>query len=342
MDALSAAKPASCFAHPVPLGELELLPLPGIGPEDVLLDPDGRILTGLSDGSIVRIDRSGAPPETLANTGGRPLGLDWLPDGRLLVCDCQRGLLAIDLTSSKVEVLLRSVAGKDMRICNNPAVASDGTIYFSDSSTRYPLEQIRADIVERVPTGRLLCRKPSGSVEVLVEPLYFANGVVLSADESFVLVAETGAARVRRYWLKGPRRGRLETFADGLPGLPDNMCLGSDGLFWIALPTASDPRLSAVHRLPRLLRSQVKRIPEPLQPRETRRALFVALDADGNGRHFFEADPRRYHLVTGLRERDGVLYAGSIEASSIAVLRLPPPRASDPRAELARPRTSGR
>ncbi len=323
MDSLSAAKSKPGFPKPTAVGELELLALPSIGPEDVLLDADGRVLCGLSDGSIVRLDPRGAPPKLLANTGGRPLGLDWLPDGRLLVCDCQRGLLAVDLAAGTVEVLSKSVAGTEMRICNNPSVARDGTVYFSDSSTRYPLEQIRADVIEHVPTGRLLRRSPDGRVEVLAAQLYFANGVVLAPDESFVLVAETGASRVLRYWLKGPKQGTLETFVDALPGLPDNMSLGSDGLFWLALPTGTDPLLAVVHRLPRVLRNQIKRIPEPLQPRDTRRALFLALDEHGTCRAFFEADSRKYHLITGLRERDGIVYASSIEENAIAMIRLP-------------------
>jgi sugar lactone lactonase YvrE len=35
-------------------------------------------------------------------------------------------------------------------------------------------------------------------------------------------------------WLKGEKAGKAETFVD-LPGAPDNIRLGSDGHFWIAL-----------------------------------------------------------------------------------------------------------
>jgi hypothetical protein len=43
--------------------------------------------------------------------------------------------------------------------------------------------------------------------EVLLEHIYFANGVALAKDESFVLVVETPRSRVLRYWLKGPKGG---------------------------------------------------------------------------------------------------------------------------------------
>lgn len=66
----------------------------------------------------------------------------------------------------------------------------------------------------------------------LLGGLEFANGVALAADGSWVAVAETGAARVRRLWLTGQRAGSAEDLVTGLPGHPDNIALGSDGLVW--------------------------------------------------------------------------------------------------------------
>lgn len=62
---------------------------------------------------------------------------------------------------------------------------------------------------------------------VLIDNLHFANGVILSKDEDFVLVVETFYSRIHRYYLKGPKKGTHDIFVDGLPGMPDN--LQSDG-----------------------------------------------------------------------------------------------------------------
>lgn len=191
------------YPYPVPAGNMQLLLLPGLNPEDVTLDTQGRILCGLEDGSIVRMEAEGSDACVVVNTGGRPLGLDWLPDGRLLVGDCVRGLLAIDLSSQAIDVLVDAENGRRLMICNNAAVAKDGTIYFSDSSRRYPLSEIQTDIIEHIATGRLLRRNVDGSLDVLLENLQFANGVVLAPDESFVLVAETGGGKINRVWLTG-------------------------------------------------------------------------------------------------------------------------------------------
>lgn len=70
--------------------------------------------------------------------------------------------------------------------------------------------------------------------------MFFANGIALSPNEDFILVAETNGARVQRYWLKGEKKGQLEVFIEGLPGIPDNITPDEDGI-WIALVVAADP-----------------------------------------------------------------------------------------------------
>lgn len=58
----------------------------GRGPEDVVVTADGRVVTGVADGRLLSLDLDG-PVRVLADTGGRPLGIESLPDGRLLVRD---------------------------------------------------------------------------------------------------------------------------------------------------------------------------------------------------------------------------------------------------------------
>jgi len=62
---------------------------------------------------------------------------------------------------------------------------------------------------------------------VLLKGLHFANGVQLSQNEDFVIVAESCQSRLVRYYLKGNKKGQSDLFIDGLPGLPDN--IRSDG-----------------------------------------------------------------------------------------------------------------
>lgn len=305
----------------------EVIQVPGPGAEDVLVGvgrDEGAVYTGTADGVIHRVRHDGHVVEPVAHTGGRPLGLEHLPDGRLLVCDAHRGLLALDPRAGAVEPLLTEVGGRPMRFCNNAAVAGDGTIYFSDSSTVHGIERWKADFVEGTRTGRLLRRSADGSVDVLLQGLAFANGVALAADESWVAVAETGARTVVRYWLRGPRAGAREWFVRDLPGYPDNIARGSDGLVWVTIASPRDPVVERLQRSPLWTRRAVTRIPERLQPAPKRTVRVQAYDASGSLVRDLDLGDAvtggRYHMVTGVREHDGRVWLGSLHESAVAVV----------------------
>jgi sugar lactone lactonase YvrE len=309
-----------------------VIPVPGRGAEDVVVaryGPDkGWVFTGTEDGAIYRVSPDGGRVERVARTGGRPLGLELLPDGRLLVCDARRGLLVVDPATGAIEQLVADVAGVPLLFCNNAAVAADGTVYFSDTSTVHPIEEWKADLVEVTRTGRLLRLAPDGAVDVLLGGLAFANGVALSAAESYVAVAETATRDVVRLWLTGPRAGTRDVLVADLPGYPDNIALGSDGLVWVTIASPRDPVVEALQRGPRWLRRLVTRIPQRLQPKPKRTVHVQAYGDDGrlvrNVRLGPEDHGGRYHMVTGVREHDGRVWLGSLEESAVAVLDLSP------------------
>jgi sugar lactone lactonase YvrE len=158
-------------------------------------DRDGFAWTGTEDGSIWRVSKDGAVTK-VGDTGGRPLGIELLDRDRLLICDAEMGLLAMSTSTGVIERLATEAGGRRILVCNNAAVASNGDIWFSDSSSRYPLSRWKSDFLEHTRSGRLLCRRADGSIEVHVEGLAFANGVALAPDESFVCVAESGGRSV--------------------------------------------------------------------------------------------------------------------------------------------------
>jgi sugar lactone lactonase YvrE len=299
-----------------PLPPLRIIEINGTGPEDVVVDAEGRIVTGVDDGRILRISPDGRYVETVADTGGRPLGIELDPAGGLIVCDTQRGLLRVD--GADVETL---VDARDMLFCNNAAVAADGTIYFSDSSRRFGLEHWRADILEHSGTGRLFRRDPDGRVELLLDGLQFANGVALAADSSFVAVAQTGAYSVRRLWLTGDRAGQTDDLIDNLPGFPDNIALGEDGLIWITVASPRNPLVDRLGRFPAVRRA-VWAMPERLQPAPAHTVWVMAVDTDGRVVHDLRGESERFHMVTGVRQRGDQVYLGSLVGRTIGVLTL--------------------
>jgi sugar lactone lactonase YvrE len=315
-----AAPPRARQPHSEPpMPAPRLIPVDGAGPEDVAIHPDGTVYTGVDDGRILAVPPSDAA-RVVAETGGRPLGVELAADGTLLVCDAYRGLLRVDPASGRVETLIP--AGDTLALCNNAAIAADGTVYFSDSSRRFPLAYWRADLMEHSGTGRLLRRTPDGAVDVLLDGLHFANGVALAADESYVVVAETGAYRLSRLWLAGARAGQHDTLVDNLPGFPDNLSTGSDGRIWIAIGSPRNRLLDWAHARTPLIRRAVWALPERLQPGPEHTAWAMAVDGSGQVVADLQGAGDRYHFVTGVREHGGRLYLGSLVEGAIAVVAL--------------------
>lgn len=306
--------------------DLTVIPVPGPGAEDVVVagpGPDeGAVFTGTEDGSIVRVSHDGRRVDRVAHTGGRPLGIELDLDGRLLVCDARRGVLRVDPRAGAVEEVTDRLDGAPMMFCNNAAVATDGTVWFTDSSTRYGIDQWKDDFVQNTRTGRLARLGTDGSVEVVIDGLAFANGVALAADESYVAVAETGARTVVRWWLTGERAGTRDLLASDLPGYPDNIARGSDGLVWVSIASPTDPVVERLQRAPLPLRKVVTKIPERLQPKPKRTIRAQAFDDTGRLVHDIDLPGTAYHMVTGVREHDGRLWLGSLHEPAVAVVDL--------------------
>ena len=306
--------------------QLTVVPVPGPGAEDVVVGTHGRdegaVFTGTADGSIFRVSHDARRIDRVAHTGGRPLGLELDPDGRLLVCDAHRGVLRVDPATGAVEPVVQRVHGRPMMFCNNGAIASTVDVWFSDTSTHCGNERWKDDFVQDTRTGRLCRLREDGEVEVVLDGLAFANGVALSRHEDFVAVAETAARTVVRLWLAGERAGQRDLLVDDLPGYPDNIARGSDGLIWVTIASPRDPLVERLQRGPRWLRRQVSRIPEALQPKPKQTVRVQAYDDDGRLVHDCEAAPDGYHMATGVREHDGRVWLGSLEEPAVAVLNL--------------------
>jgi sugar lactone lactonase YvrE len=308
--------------------------VPAHGAEDVVVGLTGRdegaVFTGTEDGSIFRISHDGANVDLVARTNGRPLGLEIDLDGRLLVCDATRGLLRVDTRSTDgsgaIETITGEIDGTPMKFCNNAAIASDGTVWFSDSSTKFGIEKWKNDFVQNTRTGRLCRLDTDGTVTVVLDGLAFANGVALSKNEDYVAVAETGGRTVVRRWLTGNRKGMRDLLCSDLPGYPDNIARGSDGLIWVTLASPRDPLVERLQSGPLRLRKLATALPDRLQPQPRKTVHVQAYDDEGRLVHDIDIDPAKqatsYHMVTGVREHEGRVWMGSLHEAGIAVATL--------------------
>lgn len=289
------------------------------GPEAITFDRHGALITGTADGALVRLSSStGSVLEVLGNTGGRPLGLEHDHEGRLIICDAHRGLLAQEKSGALV-VLVAEHGGVPFRFTDDLEIAKDGTIYFTDASSRRSVERFTEDLIEHHCSGRLLSHHPAtGKTELLLDGLCFANGVALSEKEDFLLVVETGAYRIQQYWLTGPLRGQARPFVENLPGFPDNITRApSGGIFWVAIGSPRNRLIDALAGWPEI-RRMITGLPQALHPRPEAHGIAIALDDRGqvvaNLQH---RAPDAYAPVASVIERDGVLYLGSFAKHGI-------------------------
>lgn len=291
------------------------------GPEDTAVDSAGRVYGSQQDGSIVRIGSDGVV-ETFAQTGGRPLGMAFDAKGQLIVADAFKGLLRID-PQGQISVLSTEAAGVPFKFTDDLEVASDGRIYFSDASDKFEQHDYMLDLLEARPHGRLLRYDPaSGQTEVLLDGLYFANGVTLSQNEDFVLVNETYRYRITRYWLKGDKAGTHEVFIDNLPGMPDNLQGDGAGTFWVALPSPRKDDADLLHRYP-WLKAQISKLPRAFWPKATPYGLVIQLDENGQIiRSLHESSASHLRMITSAKPVAGYLYLGSLENDRIGKLKL--------------------
>jgi sugar lactone lactonase YvrE len=292
------------------------------GPEDVELDAEGRIYTGTADGWIVRVEPDGSVTKC-AKTGGRPLGIALDAQGNLIVADGIKGLLSIG-PDKTVTTLVTQADGVELGFTDDVDVAQDGTVYFSDASSKFGPGAYLYDMLEGRPHGRLLRYSPATKqVEVLLKELCFANGVALSQNEDFVLVNETYRYRVTRYWLKGQRAGTSDTFIDNLPGFPDNITSNGQGTFWLALFTVRNDMADWLAPKP-FVKQALSKLPSFLWPQPQPYAFVVKLDETGAILDSLQ-DPTGQHLhsVTSVQERDGYLYLGSLYNDRIGKYKLP-------------------
>ncbi len=289
------------------------------GPEDIAVGNNGNVFTGLEDGRIVKISPDGEVV-TFAETGGRPLGLQWGPRGDLIVADGGRGLLTVNL-EGEVTVLVPRAETVPLEMADDLDVSSSGLIYFSDATRSEVGMDYYQDLMIHRPLGRLLrFNYYTDDLEVLLTGLYFANGVALSPDEDFVLVSEMSEYRITRLWLKGPRVGDRDVFADNLPGFPDGISGDGDGNYWVAMVS---PRMWFVDNivLPNLwLRKLLMHLPTWTRLKGASYALIIQLNSEGEIVESLH-DPSGKSLsgITNVVERDGKLYIGTLEGDAIGV-----------------------
>ncbi|XP_065856192.1 protein STRICTOSIDINE SYNTHASE-LIKE 10-like [Euphorbia lathyris] len=328
----------------------KLIPVTGaVGPESLVFDPHGEgPYTGVADGRILKWHEDARAWADFALTSsnrkecirpfapemehvcGRPLGLRFeKKTGDLYIADAYLGLQVVGSEGGLATPVVSEVEGRTLRFTNDLDIDEEAdVIYFSDTSKNFQRRQFVAAVLSGDQTGRLLkYDKSTKKVTILIEGLAFANGVALSKDGMFVLVAETTTCQITRLWVRGPNAGKIDIFAK-LPGFPDNIRRNSRGEFWVGLHSKKGIFAKLALWKPWIGKTVLK-LPLSLQQLHSllvggkAHAIAIKLNEDGKVVEILEdSEGKTLKFISEVEEKDGKLWIGSVLMPFIGVYNL--------------------
>ncbi|MFT4570509.1 MAG: sugar lactone lactonase YvrE [Hyphomicrobiaceae bacterium] len=170
--------------------------------------------------------------QTVVEVPGRPSGLGWLPDGRLLVVSMEdRRLLRLDDDGLNEVADLSSLAKFH---CNDMVVDLQGRAYVGNFGF---------DLYAEVEpcTTELILVTPDGKARVAADDLAFPNGAVITPDAQTLIIGETYGARLTAFDIADDgslSNRRVWAQLDG--AVPDGICLDAEGAIWLASPISNE------------------------------------------------------------------------------------------------------
>jgi sugar lactone lactonase YvrE len=204
---------------------------------------------GFSSGAILKISPEGKVEEFL-KTDAWVTGIAFDRHNNLIALMNGVGLIRV-APDKHIEILV-AIDAEDRPILmgSGLTIAKDGKIYFANISSKNTTSSkyLNKLFLELKPTGGVYCYDPQTKLtQTISNGNYFANGLELSEDESFLLLSETSKYRILKYWLKGEKSGTSEVFLDNLAGFPNNISRRSNGNFWVGFTTKRNDQLDDIH-----------------------------------------------------------------------------------------------
>ncbi|HEX4204164.1 MAG TPA: SMP-30/gluconolactonase/LRE family protein [Ktedonobacteraceae bacterium] len=213
-------------------------------------------------GEIVAVDPFGNSEVTGHGPAGLGWAIDWLPDGRLLV--------------TGKELLCREPDGSMVRHADLSGVADFWNEIVVDGRGNIYLNSIRFGFLAGQPptSGIIALVTPDGSVRQVADDLAFPNGMVITPDNSTLIISESFTGRLIAFDIESDGSlSNQRVWAEGLG--PDGICMDAEGAVWVqtgdtrAHTGRSDAPEGAVVR--------VREGSEVLQRIEYDRAIFAAM-----------------------------------------------------------------
>jgi sugar lactone lactonase YvrE len=165
---------------------------------------------------------------------GRPSGLGWLPNGEMLVVSMlDRKVLKLDANNRLADYAdLSKIAP---RRTNDMIVDSKGRAYVGNFGFDFEDD-------EALAATTLALIMPNGQTSSVGKDLVFPNGMVITADGSTLIVAETFSAQLSAFDIdEAGHPSNHRVWAKLAAGaVPDGICIDAEDAVWVASPTTGD------------------------------------------------------------------------------------------------------
>lgn len=211
----------------------------GIGfTEGPVWTPDCRLfVTSLSRGAVFEVFLDGRPPAAVADPGSGPNGMTVDDDGRLWIT--QNGGTAVPSRSRRrvppsIQVwdpsgheAPRVMLSAEVRAPSDCAVGPDGALWFTDPTGH--------EFGRDAAAGRVWRFEPTtGTAAIMLDDVYFPNGIAFGADATDVYISETARDRVRRYTITPHGVTRDPDAPELAVSTPDGLAVDAAGGIWVA------------------------------------------------------------------------------------------------------------
>ena len=301
------------------------------GPEDFAFDAPGHMYCGVhkgekdfSEGAILKISPEGKVEEFI-KTNSWVTGMEFDRRGNLIALMNGVGLVSID-QAKNIEVLVKKdLDNRPILMGSGLTIAKDGMIYFANLSSAASTspKYINHLFLELKPTGGLYRYDPkTKETHTISKGNYFANGLALSKDETFLLLSETSKYRILKYWLKGEKAGTSEVFLDNLAGFPNNISRTSNDNFWIGFTTKRNDQLDNLHPK-KGMKKLVFGLPSFIQPKTEKFGMILEVSEQGEIiQALFDTAGESVMEAGAVKEFENNLYIGGDVVSYVSKYKI--------------------
>ena len=172
---------------------------------------------------VIAVDLEGKS-EAVVRVPSSPFCIDWLPDGRLLIVWARDGLLLRRKPDGTL-VNHADLSTLSEHPWNDIVVDGRGNAYIGNTGFDFPNGEFAPGILALV--------SPEGSARQVADGVAFPNGIVVTSDNSTLIVAESYGNRLTAFDIAADGSlSNRRVWADLDGGVPDGICLDAEGAVW--------------------------------------------------------------------------------------------------------------